>query len=104
MYAGRVVERGLADEILDDPLHPYARGLIACIPALGKQDEEEEGDRPPPLAEIPGVVPPLHLLGAGCAFKDRCPKRFERCDREAPALTAAAGHPAACHAVEEGRI
>jgi len=101
MYAGRVVEQGAADLILDDPLHPYARGLIACIPALGK-GEEGEG-RPPPLAEIPGVVPPLHLIGAGCAFAARCAHRFERCDRERPALIGNPAHPAACHAVEEGR-
>ncbi len=101
MYAGRVVEQGSADAVLDEPKHPYARGLIACIPALGKED----GDgRPPPLAEIPGVVPPLHLLGEGCAFAERCPHRFQRCDRETPLLAGTAQHPAACHAVAEGRL
>ncbi len=104
MYAGRVVEQGSADAILDDPLHPYARGLIACIPALGKDDGWDDEGRPPPLAEIPGVVPPLHLLGAGCAFKDRCKNRFDRCEIEAPRLIGDPAHPAACHAVEEGRI
>ncbi len=102
MYAGRVVEQGTADAILDFPLHPYARGLIACIPALGKDDADADG-RPPPLAEIPGVVPPLHLIGAGCAFKDRCAERFARCDAEAPRLIGDPAHPAACHAVEAGR-
>ncbi|MEM1313401.1 MAG: ABC transporter ATP-binding protein [Pseudomonadota bacterium] len=101
MYAGRVIEQGAADAILDDPLHPYAEGLIACIPALGKSEETDE--RPPPLAEIPGVVPPLHLIGAGCAFAERCPRRFARCDAEKPALTGDPSHPAACFAVEEGR-
>ncbi|QIE55592.1 ABC transporter ATP-binding protein [Pikeienuella piscinae] len=100
MYAGRVIEEGAADAILDDPKHPYARGLIACIPNIGKG----ESGTPPPLAEIPGVVPPLHLLGDGCAFAERCAYRFERCDRESPRLSGEAGHPAACHAVEEGRI
>jgi peptide/nickel transport system ATP-binding protein/oligopeptide transport system ATP-binding protein len=103
MYAGRVIEEGVADAILDDPLHPYSRGLIACIPALGKGGEDAEG-RPPPLAEIPGVVPPLHLLGDGCAFKDRCAHRFERCDRQIPPLAPTTAHPVACHAAEEGRI
>ncbi len=101
MYAGRVVEQGSADAVLDEPKHPYARGLIACIPALGKEDEQ---GRPPPLAEIPGVVPPLHLLGEGCAFAERCPHRFERCDEETPHLAGGDAHPAACHAVEEGRL
>ncbi len=102
MYAGRVIEEGRADDILDQPLHPYSRGLIACIPALGKETDEE--GRPPPLAEIPGVVPPLHLLGDGCAFKDRCNHRYGPCDARIPVLTDATAHPVACHAAEEGRI
>ena len=99
MYAGRVIEEGRADDILDDPKHPYTRGLIDCIPNLGKGD----GAEPEPLAEIPGVVPPLHLLGDGCAFAERCGHRFDRCDAARPVL-AGEGHPAACHAVEEGRL
>ncbi|MCM2563308.1 ABC transporter ATP-binding protein [Lutimaribacter sp. EGI FJ00015] len=96
MYAGRVIEEARADDVLDTPQHPYARGLISCIPALGKDDTE--------LREIPGVVPPLHMLGAGCAFADRCDYAQERCRREKPALVNHGHHPAACHAVEEGRI
>ena len=98
-----MIEEGRADDILDGPLHPYSRGLIACIPALGKGGEDEEG-RPPPLAEIPGVVPPLHLLGDGCAFAERCAHRFERCDRTRPALAGEGAHLVACHGIEEGRI
>ncbi len=98
MYAGRVIEEARADDVLDFPQHPYARGLISCIPALGKGEMAET------LAEIPGVVPPLHLLGSGCAFADRCSHRQGRCDSEQPRLIAHGHHPAACHAVEEGRI
>ncbi len=97
MYAGRVVEQGLADEILDDPQHPYTRGLIGCIPVLGR--EAGAARRLPPLAEIPGIVPPLHLLGEGCAFADRCPLVHDRCRRERPALLGGA-HAVACHAAE----
>ena len=96
MYAGRVIEVAAADDVLDFPQHPYARGLIDCIPALGREDHA--------LKEIPGVVPPLHLLGEGCAFAERCEFRTERCDREKPLLAAHGHHPAACHAIEEGRI
>ncbi len=96
MYAGRVIETASADDVLDFPQHPYARGLIDCIPALGREDRE--------LKEIPGVVPPLHLLGDGCAFAERCEFRFDRCDTEKPLLNRKGHHPAACHAVEEGRI
>jgi len=84
MYAGRIVENGNADAVLDNPLHPYTRGLIGCIPMVGRRTEQEE--RMPPLAEIPGIVPPLHLLGRGCAFADRCPLAFDRCRTESPIL------------------
>ena len=96
MYAGRVIEEASADDVLDFPQHPYAKGLISCIPALGKSDDK--------LEEIPGVVPPLHLLGAGCAFVDRCAHRFERCQSEKPLLGSHGHHPVACHGVEEGRF
>jgi peptide/nickel transport system ATP-binding protein len=100
MYAGRVIEEARADDVLDFPQHPYARGLISCIPTLGKRD----GEATDMLAEIPGVVPPLHLLGAGCAFADRCAARAPRCEMEKPVLFAHAHHPVACHAVEEERL
>jgi peptide/nickel transport system ATP-binding protein/oligopeptide transport system ATP-binding protein len=97
MYAGRIVEKGSADAILDNPLHPYTRGLIGCIPVLGKEAGQE--GRMPPLAEIPGIVPPLHMLGQGCAFADRCPLAFDRCRIESPALKGG-DHQAACFAAE----
>ncbi|MBE1285346.1 MAG: ATP-binding cassette domain-containing protein [Rhodobacteraceae bacterium] len=96
MYAGRVIEEASADDVLDYPQHPYARGLIDCIPALGRDDHR--------LAEIPGVVPPLHLLGAGCAFAERCAHKQDRCGLEKPLLAAHGHHPVACHGIEEGRI
>ena len=96
MYAGRVVEQGKADDVLDHAEHPYTRGLIDCIPALGRRDDT--------LREIPGVVPPLHLLGDGCAFASRCGHADRRCLAQKPVLTKWRHHPVACHAVEEGRI
>ena len=96
MYAGRVIEQGAADAILDNPLHPYTHGLISCIPTLGTASGSAE--RLPPLAEIPGIVPPLHLLGEGCAFADRCARVHDACSI-APALKGRP-HGVACHAVE----
>jgi len=96
MYAGRVIEEAQADDVLDYPQHPYTRGLIDCIPALGREDHR--------LAEIPGVVPPLHMLGQGCAFADRCAHKAARCTGEKPLLAASGHHPVACHAIEEARI
>jgi len=93
MYAGKMIESGPADPILDTPLHPYTRGLISCIPVL--DDAIAQADRPPPLAEIPGVVPPLHLLGAGCAFASRCHAVHDACDI-APVLQGGS-HAVACH-------
>ncbi|MEM9047914.1 MAG: ABC transporter ATP-binding protein [Pseudomonadota bacterium] len=101
MYAGRVIEEGNADAILDSPKHPYTRGLIACIPTLGKEDAD---GRPAPLREIPGVVPPLHLLGAGCAFRERCAQSYGPCASRIPVLEGDPAHPTACHAVSEGRL
>lgn len=95
MYAGRIIEEGDADEILDTPLHPYTKGLIACIPTLGKPGAQG-------LEEIPGIVPPLHMIGSGCAFADRCSFKRDACLAEKPQLVDAAGHPAACHAIEGG--
>lgn len=100
MYAGRVIEEARADDVLDYPQHPYARGLISCIPALGK----DAGGTSDMLAEIPGVVPPLHKLGAGCAFADRCAHQAPRCAVDKPLLAAHGHHPVACHGVEEGRL
>jgi oligopeptide/dipeptide ABC transporter ATP-binding protein len=96
MYAGRVIEEASADQVLDSPQHPYARGLIDCIPALGKQETE--------LREIPGVVPPLHMLGQGCAFKARCAHARPRCGVEKPLLRNHGAHPVACHGAEEGWV
>ena len=95
MYAGRVVEQGSADAILDEPQHPYTRGLIGCIPALS--DDAGLAARLPPLSEIPGVVPPLHLIGRGCAFAERCALVHERCRAEKPPLEGGE-HRVACFA------
>lgn len=96
MYAGRIIEEGRADDILDHPQHPYTRGLISCIPSL-----DQTQDR---LREIPGIVPPLHELGAGCAFAKRCDHAFDRCLTTRPSLSTAGHHPNACFAVEEQRL
>lgn len=96
MYAGRIIEEGRADDILDHPQHPYTRGLISCIPSLYQTQDR--------LREIPGIVPPLHELGAGCAFAKRCDHAFDRCLTALPSLSTAGHHPNACFAVEEQRL
>ena len=82
MYAGRIVEEAPVERILEDPLHPYTRGLITCVPHL----EERPSPERRPLAEIAGMVPALTALGSGCAFAPRCAHAIDRCRREAPPL------------------
>lgn len=94
MYAGRVIEQGQVSDVLHDPKHPYTQGLIACLPELGAS--RGEGERRP-LAEIPGVVPSIWELGAGCAFAERCPSAIAKCRSTVPPLvTLSDRHRAAC--------
>lgn len=92
MYAGRIVEIGPVDDILDHPQHPYTQGLIGSIPS-----SNERGRR---LRQIPGTTPALAHLPPGCAFAPRCPRARARC-QEAPELLpvrteAGTAHPVRC--------
>jgi len=71
MYAGRIVEEGRTDDVLDAPAHPYTKRLIECVPELG-------GGRRI-LAAIPGLPPMVDRLPDGCAFADRCDKAAPAC-------------------------
>ncbi len=64
MYAGRIVEQGQTDDVIDRPLHPYTAGLLGSVPSANK--------RGVPLRQIPGMTPNLMNLPAGCAFRSRC--------------------------------
>jgi len=93
MYAGRMIESGSVEQILDSPQHPYTSRLIACVPHL----EANPSLKRSVLAEIPGVVPALTELGAGCAFAPRCPERLPRCGSDKPRVRdVKSGHQASC--------
>ncbi len=77
MYAGQMVEIGSAAEFFPDPLHPYAKKLMASVPRL-------RGDSEPDF--IVGQPPSLLNPPTGCRFAARCPARFERCDEEPPTV------------------
>ncbi|MBE0624912.1 MAG: ABC transporter ATP-binding protein, partial [Burkholderiales bacterium] len=88
MYAGRIVEQGSVDQVLDAPLHPYTHGLIASVPSASRRGE--------PLRQIPGMTPTLLDLPPGCAFRERCTRADGACART-PALSAtAAGRQVRC--------
>jgi peptide/nickel transport system ATP-binding protein len=78
MYAGQIVERGPATDVLRAPRHPYTAGLLRAVPRAGHWRER--------LVEIPGQVPDLRQGIAGCRFAARCPRVRERCRVEPPAL------------------
>jgi peptide/nickel transport system ATP-binding protein len=88
MYAGRVVEEGAVEEVLDAPAHPYTRGLLDSVPA------NNVGARR--LNQIPGMTPSLLKLAPGCAFRERCRFAAARCG-EMPQLEANGSRRVRCH-------
>lgn len=80
MYAGQIVESAPSQELFRAPRHPYTAGLLQALPRLGMPHER--------LREIPGRVPRLGEMPAGCRFAERCPHATARCHDEAPALRA----------------
>jgi oligopeptide/dipeptide ABC transporter ATP-binding protein len=91
MYAGRIVERGTADQIFDEPTHPYTRGLMGSLPAHALQGQT--------LQSIPGTVPSVERFASGCRFAPRCSLRSAQCDQQAPPLIERSpGHAVACWA------
>ncbi len=89
LYAGKLVEYGPIDDVLESPRHPYTRLLVDSLPKLDAKHE---------LRGIPGLPPALLNLPPGCPFAPRCPHAFGRCVEETPLLQhLAAEHRVACH-------
>jgi peptide/nickel transport system ATP-binding protein len=86
MYAGRIVEEGPTDRVLERPLHPYTAGLLGSVPSRNRRGER--------LTQIPGMAPSLANLPPGCAFAPRCPRADAAC-AVMPAMTAHGGGQAA---------
>ena len=85
MYAGQIVEQGTVNQIFDNPMHPYTRGLLRCIPVPGKTKPGE------PLGSIPGMVPSLVGKFTGCRFADRCDRVTDACRKNDIELRAESG-------------
>ena len=88
MYAGKIVETGSVDEILDRPRHPYTRGLIRSVPSRSSRGAE--------LYQIPGMMPSPLSLGSGCAFRARCPRADSDCVRDPEDLVLGAARRCRC--------
>ena len=90
MYAGKIVERGSAQNVLLNPIHPYTMGLKNAFPSLG--------DNKKTLISIEGSPPLLIDPPIGCRFAERCPFRQEKCIKEEPPLMETEkDHFSACH-------
>jgi peptide/nickel transport system ATP-binding protein len=92
MYAGKLVELGLPDQIYDDPKHPYTRALLSAVPVPDPAVEKTRR-----RIVLSGSVPNLADPPSGCRFHTRCPIAVDRCREEEPPLTQRSpGHQAAC--------
>jgi len=91
MYAGRIVEMGPVAEVFRNPRHHYTRGLLDSQPTM----DNIALDGSSRLTSIPGMVPPLQNLPAGCAFHPRCPAATDQCRARMPELEGD-GRKAAC--------
>ncbi len=96
MYSGRIVEKGLAEEIFLHPAHPYTIGLMASKPVVGRKVDK--------LYSIPGKVPNPINMPNYCYFRDRCEMRCgEICDGEYPAMVQLSDtHFVSCYRFHEG--
>jgi len=94
MYAGRIVESGGVDAVLDAAKHPYTRGLIDSVPSRNPR-----GTR---LRQIPGMTPSLANLPPGCPFRERCNRATEICEQE-PQLIGEP-HPVRCFHPHTDRV
>ena len=93
MYAGKIVESGSVQQVLDRPRHPYTHGLIASAPSRNPRGQ--------PLRQIRGMTPSLLNLPSGCAFRERCDWASAMC-MDQPALEAFDGRALRCfHPVAE---
>jgi len=89
MYSGRIAEIGPVQDVVRNPLHPYAKGLMGAIPTLAGEDKR--------LVQIPGSMPRLSAIPPGCSFNPRCGFAFDRCRVERPDPIRHGSQSVACH-------
>ncbi|WP_298852715.1 ABC transporter ATP-binding protein [uncultured Ruegeria sp.] len=94
MYAGRIVEQGETDDVIDRPRHPYTVGLLGSVPSANKRGQR--------LYQIEGMTPNMLALPQGCAFAPRCTRASDEC-KTAPPIQKSGGSRIRCfHPFGEG--
>ncbi|MCY0850252.1 oligopeptide/dipeptide ABC transporter ATP-binding protein [Sulfuracidifex metallicus] len=86
LYAGKVMEIGNSDKVLNDPAHPYTRSLVESLPSLQRKEVK------PPEGEIPSLI----NLPKGCRFNPRCPMAISICREKEPPLIEMGDRKVAC--------
>jgi len=80
MYAGRIVEQGSTDKIINHPMHPYTKGLIKSVPSKNKKGRKD-------FIKLTVWFLLCFVCPEGCAFEERCNQRIEKCKQEQPLVT-----------------
>lgn len=93
MYAGQVIESGTTREVIGNPQHPYASGLLASVPSTRHRLDK--------LPSIPGKVPQLHEMPDGCRFAPRCSFAQEKCLKPIPLAVSDRGRTVRCVRADE---
>jgi oligopeptide/dipeptide ABC transporter ATP-binding protein len=93
MYAGQIVEEAPTEQLFAQPSHPYTQGLFASVPRITGPLRR--------LTPIKGTVPAPMAWPAGCRFRPRCPKAFEKSELEPPLLSVGADHRMRCWLADE---
>ncbi|WP_319543628.1 ABC transporter ATP-binding protein [uncultured Pseudodesulfovibrio sp.] len=79
LYAGKIAELGKTEQIISNPQHPYTQGLLQALPQMAGGEQR--------LNQIPGMMPSLRDMPAGCPFEPRCTERMVKCKTQIPTLT-----------------
>ncbi|MDY0393757.1 ABC transporter ATP-binding protein [Virgibacillus halophilus] len=88
MYAGEIVELAEVNEMFDNPLHPYTKGLINSLPSKNTRKKR--------LYSIDGQVPKPNTVNKGCIFASRCPMSFAKCFEKTPPSFKKGDHMSKC--------
>jgi peptide/nickel transport system ATP-binding protein len=89
MYASELMEEAPVEKLFNTPNHPYTQGLMRSIPRITDNNEW--------LETIEGTVPNLTDKPAGCPFRDRCDRAFDRCDQPLEKISVDSDHAVRCH-------